>query len=503
PCPTTPTTPAHAPGHGSVAGRVPHLPSDLRRAGPALLLRQGRERPRRRAILSEPARLRRPVHGAARILTVPRNPERPPHGRRAAQSAPRGPLVGDPYRRVSGKRSDVRRRHLLRGPHERSVLPPDPPGPYALQGRGRVHRRGLPAGETPPEGRGHRDDRPRGVVTAESLARTVARDRRPAPAGPTDARRYVNQWVEREALGADEVSAFVLILRTRGCYWADEKGCSMCGYSKDTLGRSATPDELAEQLAHATARYRGEPYVKVYTSGSFLDDREVDPESRLRLVEAFSGTARRLLFETLPEFAVAERLEPLRSAFSGEIEVALGLESTDPTVLGKYIHKNAPPSEYLAAGDRVRALGLRAKAYLLLKPPYLTEGEAIDDVVRSTREAADHFDALSANPVHIQNGTVVEWLFRRGRYRPPWLWSVVESLKAGAALRRNARLVSFPTAGGVSRGPHNCGECDARVLRAIEEASLSQEFAPLGDLECACRAAWEAERTFAPLGVEA
>jgi radical SAM enzyme (TIGR01210 family) len=340
-------------------------------------------------------------------------------------------------------------------------------------------------------------------VSPESLARTVARDRRPEPAGPTNARRYVNQWVEREAIGTEEVAAFVLILRTRGCYWADEKGCSMCGYAKDTLGRSATPEELAEQLAHATARYRGEPYVKVYTSGSFLDDREVDPGSRRRLVEAFSGSARRLLFETLPEFAVAEQLEPLQRAFSGEIEVALGLESTDPTVLGRYVHKNAPPSAYLAAGDRVRALGLRAKAYLLLKPPYLTEAESVRDVVRSIGEAAPHFDALSVNPVHIQNGTVVEWLYRRGRYRPPWLWSVVEALRAGAPQRGASRLVSFPTAGGLPRGPHNCKVCDQRVLAAIETASLQQAFGPLDDLTCDCRNEWGVVRSLEPLGVEA
>ncbi|EQD35166.1 Radical SAM domain protein, partial [mine drainage metagenome] len=84
----------------------------------------------------------------------------------------------------------------------------------------------------------------------------------------------------------------------------------------------------AEQLDRALARYRDEPYVKVYTSGSFLDDREVDPESRRALVRAFSGRSRRLLFETLPEFATAETLGPLRDAFSGELEVALGLEST-------------------------------------------------------------------------------------------------------------------------------------------------------------------------------
>jgi hypothetical protein len=313
----------------------------------------------------------------------------------------------------------------------------------------------------------------------------------------------VNQWVEEEALGNERVRAFVLILKTRGCYWADVKGCSMCGYSKDTLGRSATPEELAEQQTEALSRYRGEPYVKVYTSGSFLDDREVDEASRLALARAFAKKARRLLFETLPEFATAERLEPLSEAFAGEVEVALGLETTDPNVLSRYVHKSTGPTEYLRAADQIRALGQKTKAYLLLKPPYLTESEAIDDVVRSVQEAATHFDALSVNPVHIQNGTVVEWLYHRGRYRPPWLWSVVEALRAGARHRGGTRLVSFPTAGGLPRGPHNCGSCDARVLQAIQEASLTQEFGGLDRLTCSCRTEWEAVRELEPLGVEA
>ncbi len=337
----------------------------------------------------------------------------------------------------------------------------------------------------------------------ESLARSVARDRRPAPAPEEAARRYVNQWVEDEAIGVERVRAFVLILKTRGCYWADLKGCSMCGYAKDTLGRSASPAELEEQLRRALARYRDEPYVKVYTSGSFLDDREVDAESRAEIVRAFSGRARRFLFETLPEFVTDGTLGPLADAFAGELEVALGLESTDPTVLGRYVHKSAAPEEYLAAGDRVRARGLRAKAYLLLKPPYLTESEAVDDVVRSVGEAAPHFDALSVNPVHIQNGTVVEWLYHRHRYRPPWLWSVVDALRRGAERRGASRLVSFPTAGGLARGPHNCGECDARVLAAIQEASLRQEFSLLEGLDCPCRPRWAEAGGLEALGVEA
>ena len=338
---------------------------------------------------------------------------------------------------------------------------------------------------------------------AESVARSVARDRRPVPAPADSAGEFVNQWVEPEALKGERVSAFVLILKTRGCYWADVKGCSMCGYSRDTLGRSATSSELGRQLSAAMARYRGEPYVKVYTSGSFLDDREVDPDSRERILGAFEGRAQRFLFETLPEFVTPEAIRPLQSAFHGEIEVAQGLETTNPEVLRRFVNKGSSPEEYLAAADRLRDLGVHPKAYLLLKPPFLTERESIEDVVRSVRDASSHFETISVNPVHIQGGTVVEWLFRRGRYRPPWLWSLVEAMQRGAEVRGPARLVTFPTAGGLPRGPHNCRVCDRGILAALEEASLSQTFEGLRTLDCSCRREWSADGDLEPLGIEA
>ena len=83
-----------------------------------------------------------------------------------------------------------------------------------------------------------------------SVARQIARDRRPEPASPGAASRYVNLWREPEALGGERVTAFVAILRTRGCYWADVKGCSMCGYAKDTLGRSAVVGDESGDRRH-------------------------------------------------------------------------------------------------------------------------------------------------------------------------------------------------------------------------------------------------------------
>ena len=168
------------------------------------------------------------------------------------------------------------------------------------------------------------------------------------------------------------------------------------------------------------------------------------------------------------------------------------------------MNKGSPPSEYFEAAERLRTFGVRSKGYLLLKPPYLTEDESVADVVSSIEISAARFDAISVNPVHqIQNGTVVEWLYRRGRYRPPWLWSLVEAMQRGALVRGSTRLVTFPTAGGLPRGPHNCGECDRTVLAALHEASLSQRFEGLEGLACDCRARWREQADLEALGVEA
>ena len=58
----------------------------------------------------------------------------------------------------------------------------------------------------------------------------------------------------------------------------------------------------------------------------------------------------------------------------------------------------------------------------------------------------------------------------------------------------NIRLLSQPTASGLRRGVHNCGECDDVVLKAIEKFSINpdpkQNLKILQDLNCSCKAKW-------------
>ena len=127
----------------------------------------------------------------------------------------------------------------------------------------------------------------------------------------------------------------------------------------------------------------------------------------------------------------------------------------------------------------------------MIKPPFLTEREAIEDAVNSANKITENKieGTISFNPVHIQNYTLVERLWHRHEYRPPWLWSVVEVIKKANSITK-ARLMSAPTAGGKSRGPHNCGKCDNTVLDAINKFSLSGDIAIFKELDCECQDKW-------------
>lgn len=290
-------------------------------------------------------------------------------------------------------------------------------------------------------------------------------------------------WKESDMVDGEKVSAMVVIMRTNGCCWVKHGGCTMCGYKEASL-HNVTEEDLLKQLDQALSRYKGEPFVKIYTSGSFLDENEIPATVRERILEAFSG-CRRILFESRPEFIVPDVVKTLPST----VTVALGLESSSPEVLEKSVHKGFTPDDILRAGTLLHESGIGVRTYLLLKPLYMTEDMAIADAVASARFADPFSDEISINPLNVQRGTYVERMWKRGEFRSPWIWSLVDVFRQlhGTV---TARLMSSPSGGGAMRGVHNCGACDQKVLDAIESFSFSQDINDL-DVGCDCIARWQ------------
>jgi radical SAM enzyme (TIGR01210 family) len=302
---------------------------------------------------------------------------------------------------------------------------------------------------------------------------------------PRDPRRYVSQWVEKDLLDGKEEDAFVMILRTSGCGWAQSSGCSMCGYIYDAASGDVKEEDLLFQFESAMSKYNGEKIVKIFTSGSFLDDDEVPITVQNKILGNLSEKAQNIIIESRPEFMKPERLKDRKN-----LEVALGLESASDFVLEHAINKGFRFQDYKNAVKTLKENDVKVKTYLLIKPPFLSEKDAITDAVKSAEMITKYSPTISFNPVNIQKYTLVERLWRRGEFRPPWLWSVVEVLKQTAYLE-NVRLMSSPTAGGTKRGAHNCGVCDLKVLKAIEGFSLTQDPKYLEEPDCGCKKIWK------------
>jgi radical SAM enzyme (TIGR01210 family) len=194
--------------------------------------------------------------------------------------------------------------------------------------------------------------------------------------------------------------------------------------------------------------------------------------------------------ESRPEYVTDKRLTDIQKIVSSKLfEIGIGLETSNDLVREKAINKGFTFNDYKKAATLLKKHQMNVKTYVLMKPPFLTEKESLDDCIRTTKDIAAYTDLVSLNPTNVQRHTVVEYLWKRNQYRPPWLWSIVEFLKQSKRLT-DAFVKCDTVGGGSMRGAHNCSVCDREVLSAIEEFSLSQKQDVLNNLTCDCKEKW-------------
>ena len=330
----------------------------------------------------------------------------------------------------------------------------------------------------------------RGMDAHNEVMREV-RARNDASYDPTEPTRV---WLDEDNTPDGVRNSLTIILNTGGCRWARAGGCTMCGYVAESVdGGSVGHENLMTQiehcLGHEAERADGPAdLVKIYTSGSFLDEREVPAETREAIAAEF-GDRERMVLESLPDFVERDKL----TAFTEQglaLDVAIGLETATDRVRHDAVNKYFDFADFEAACAEARAVGAGVKAYLLMKPPFLAEPDAVADMKRSIRRCAavEGCHTVSMNPCNVQRYTMVEELYHDGGYRPTWLWSVCDVLAATAG--EDVLVVSDPVGHGSDRGPHNCGECDDLVQRAIKDFNLRQDPSVFDEVSCECEATW-------------
>jgi len=234
--------------------------------------------------------------------------------------------------------------------------------------------------------------------------------------------------------------------------------------------------------------------VKVYTSGTFFEDRENPPEWQEFVLKETAQMGLHLVVEAQAQMCTPEKIEWVAKMHPG-CTVAIGLEAYDDKVLRFHVNKGFSTSQWHRAIDMLKDNGLRVKTYLIFKPPFMSEGDALKHTTSWLVDVAPFSDEVSVNPMNIQKSTVVDRLYRNKEYRPPWLWSLVEMIKRAhmETKETDCRIIVHPTAGGKIRGAHNCGSCDVDVVAAIERYSVSGDTVEFEGIECSCQDHWKAE----------
>ncbi len=307
----------------------------------------------------------------------------------------------------------------------------------------------------------------------------------------TDKTTPVNCWSEKELLNDEIVNAFVIILKTRGCSWAHKSGCSMCGYFNDSIWSIVTDKELLQQFEFALKKYKGEKFVKIFTSGSFLDDKEIHPIIREKILKKLYETAEKISVESRPEYITNESINKIKKIEGLKIfEIGIGLETADDNIRTNNINKGFTFNDYKKAADIMKKYNVKIKTYVLVKPPFLSEKQAINDAIKTIKKIKNITDIVSLNPVNIQKNTVVNYLWKHKQYRPSWLFSIVKILIESKKILGIKRIKCDLVGGGNIRGAHNCGECDKEYLQAISDFSIKQDINVFNNLKCSCYDKW-------------
>ncbi len=161
-----------------------------------------------------------------------------------------------------------------------------------------------------------------------------------------------------------------------------------------------------------------------------------------------------------------------------QLEVAMGLETIHPEVLAR-MNKRMTLGDFERAARFLVEHDIAVRAFVLLRPPFLSEAEGVDWSLRSITFAFDcGATCVSVIPTRAGNG-VMERLQAEGFFSSPKLSSLEHVLAAGMEINRGRVFADTWDAARFAE----CTTCAAERVERLRQMNLSQTILPR--VECA------------------
>jgi len=196
---------------------------------------------------------------------------------------------------------------------------------------------------------------------------------------------YASLWEEEPDASGALVPTAVVFLTNRECPFR----CVMCDLWTSTLDETVPRGAIPDQIAEALARLPPARQVKLYNAGSYFDPGAIPPDEDERIAREVEGVDR-VIVESHPAFLdgpYGERCRRVRDLMSGHLEVAIGLETAQPDVLAR-LNKKMTLDAFRRAAGFLHDQQIALRVFILLNPPFMPPGEAVDWACRSIDVAA-------------------------------------------------------------------------------------------------------------------
>lgn len=289
--------------------------------------------------------------------------------------------------------------------------------------------------------------------------------RRP-PRNPVSADRPYAYLVEPEPAADGRLADVATVFLTnRECPFR----CLMCDLWKNTLFESVAPGQIPDQIRWALSQLPPARHLKLYNAGNFFDPNAIPPADYPEIAR-LAAPFERVIVECHPRL-VGKRCWQFRDMLAGQLEVAIGLETVHPDVLSR-LNKRMTLDDFDGAVRALRTEGVAVRAFILVRPPYLTDAEGLEWACRSLDHAfAAGVECCSLIPTRAGNGAMEE-LARTGHFAPLSLDSLEKAFEYGLSLRAGRVFLDLWDIDGVSP---NAPDRMARIER-LKQMNLTQRL---------------------------